>query len=70
MEDFSTCDQQTLMEYLNSTSRRRSDIFENMRLFKEEDKQEVIESMLIGFEILNSVIDRVEDITIELRYQK
>ena len=70
MEDFTTCDQQTLMEYLNSTSRRKSDIFENMRLFKEEDKQEVIESMLIGFEILNSVIDRVEDIIIEVGYQK
>ena len=70
MEEFTSCDEVTPMELLNKTSKHKSDIFGNMKLFKEEDKKAVIESMLIGFEIQNRVIDRVEDIIIEVGYQK
>ncbi len=70
MEDFTTCDMQTPMELLNSTSKRKADIFRTMNLFKEADKQSIMESIILGFEIQNSIIDKIEDIIIEAGYKK
>lgn len=69
VEEFDSCKKLTPLEWLNASSNTKSDIFKQFKHFKTQDKKDVLESILLGFEIQHDVIDSVEDIIIQVGYQ-
>ena len=69
VEEFDSCKKLTPLEWLNASSNTKSDIFKQYKYFKAQDKKDVIESILMGFEIQHDVIDSVEEIIIKVGYQ-
>ena len=69
VEEFDSCKKLTPLEWLNASSNTKSDIFKQYKYFKTQDKKDVLESILMGFEIQHDVIDSVEDIIIQVGYQ-
>jgi hypothetical protein len=69
IEEFDSCKKLTPLEWLNASSNNKSDIFKQFKHFKPQDKKDVLESIMMGFEIQHEVIDSVEDIIIQVGYQ-